>query len=403
MGEGAFANRIYTSPHFALSLVIWAATFEVLKAVHLPISVNWLRLSSLYWVGLGVRSVFFAALLALIGLPLKETWFPVFRRFKAQKARLLLFVPFAAWALWSFGVYGGLVWAVVAVVATELYDRNHGDLRAVAKCVMPVLLAALYFFVGLIIVFVYNDAIAAAKNPGGFEWLFQKMDSCLLFGGSVSGWVRDISPRLSPRVFAFAETIYYRMFDLVGAALLLICLCDSFKRAVRFVGTMLTAYYLGLLVFYFLPSMGPFYSCPDHFAHFPQWLKTYEFQRNVLSNAKILSGQFRGLIQVNTDYFIAFPSLHVALLTIVLWFVRPWKRIFYCLIAYEILLIPAILLLEWHYVVDLLGGAVVAAVAIYLNDQWNKKEVPIALKGMAPALPACDQAQPARLSLRRSN
>jgi hypothetical protein len=160
---------------------------------------------------------------------------------------------------------------------------------------------------------------------------------------------------------------------------------------------------VGLLVFYFLPSMGPFYSCPDHFAHFPQWLKTYEFQKNALSNAKILSGQYRGLIQVNTDYFIAFPSLHVALPAIVLWFVRPWKRIMYCLVAYDVLLIPAILLLEWHYVVDLLGGFVVAVIAIYLNEQREEKQVPTPMKDRAPAAPACDQAQPATLSYRRSN
>jgi hypothetical protein len=36
-------------------------------------------------------------------------------------------------------------------------------------------------------------------------------------------------------------------------------------------------------------------------------------------------------------------------------------------LLYDVVLIPAILLLEWHYVVDLLGGVVVAALAIALN------------------------------------
>jgi hypothetical protein len=47
---------------------------------------------------------------------------------------------------------------------------------------------------------------------------------------------------------------------------------------------------------------------------------------------------------------------------------RRWKRIVYCLIAYDILLIPAILLLEWHYVVDLIGGVAVALIAIWINN-----------------------------------
>jgi hypothetical protein len=77
----------------------------------------------------------------------------------------------------------------------------------------------------------------------------------------------------------------------------------------------------------------------------------------------------RSLSQVDTDYFVAFPCLHIAQPLIVAWFLRKWKRIVVFLLAYDALLIPAILLLEWHYFVDIVGGVAVAALAIALNRQ----------------------------------
>src|SRR5205807_2768821 len=115
-------------------------------------------------------------------------------------------------------------------------------------------------------------------------------------------------------------------------------------------------------------SMGPFYTCPNHFVHFPQWLVTYSSQQNLISNVKVLAGPHKALSQINTDYFIAFPSLHIALPIIVLWFMRRWKRIVWFLLAFDVVLVPAILVLEWHYIVDLIGGAAVAAIAIWINN-----------------------------------
>jgi hypothetical protein len=279
------------------------------------------------------------------------------------------------WAFWKFGVYLGFVWISVALVSTELYDRSEANLRIVARQVRSVIVPATYLFGGLILVFVYNHLIAAVKDPGGYDWLFLKMDSYLLHGGTISDLARKVSFGFSSRTFAFTEIVYYRMFDQVGAAILLISLYQGAKRGLRLVGTLLTAYYIALFIFYLWPSMGPFYTCPDHFTHFPQWLVTYGTQQNLVSNVKFLSSQHKALGEVNTDYFIAFPSLHIALPIIVLWFMRRWKRIVWFLIAYDVVLVPAILLLEWHYVVDLIGGAALAAIAIWINNSSEKPTV----------------------------
>jgi membrane-associated phospholipid phosphatase len=52
-----------------------------------------------------------------------------------------------------------------------------------------------------------------------------------------------------------------------------------------------------------------------------------------------------------------------------MWFLRPWKRIVAALTAVNVVLVAAILLLEWHYLVDVLGGVVVAMLAVLVVNR----------------------------------
>jgi len=359
---------IQANLHYLVILVLALASVPALHAVHLTTAVHWQRLISLYWIGFGLRSVAAACILALIGLPLKVTVRPVWNHFAAHKLRLFIFVPFVFWLFWKFDVYISLVWISVALVSSELLDRSYEDPETIRRSIGRVIFPTTYFFLGLILVSAYNDVAVAAGRTIQYDWLFLKIDSYLLHGTSISRLARTTTQNLSPHVFAAVEAIYYHMFDQVGAAIILISICYGTRQGARLVGTLLTAYFLSILIFCLWPSFGPFYTCPDHFAHFPKWLITYGAQRNILGNAELLLSSHRGLSRIGTDYFIAFPSMHIADPLIVLWFLRRWKRVVYCLIAYDIVMIPAILLLEWHYAVDLIGGAAVAIIAIWINN-----------------------------------
>ena len=69
------------------------------------------------------------------------------------------------------------------------------------------------------------------------------------------------------------------------------------------------------------------------------------------------------------DYFVALPSMHLGQVLIALWFLRRWKRLLTVLIAFDVLLVPSILLLENHYLVDLIAAVPVAAFAIAVNGR----------------------------------
>jgi PAP2 superfamily len=355
----------YVEFHWIASGLFAICVIPAFLALKLPLLVNWSRLATIYWVGLSLHSVAFAVMLIVIGLPLHETLRPFWAHYKAQRARLAVFVVFAALMFLEFGALSGLVLMIVALVLAELVDRARGDLNVLLAYVRPLLLPSIYLFFGLVMVFAYNDVIAVVRKPSAYDWLYLKLDSYFLGGSNVSAIAHNLIHRI-PAIAPSAEIIYYGMFNQIGAAVIILAVYVGSKESARFVGTLLTAYFLGLVLFLLWPSMGPFYTCPNHFSEFPHFLRTYAAQMGMAAKVKLLATN-RGLSQVDTDYFIAFPCLHIAQPIIVAWYLRKWRRMLLFLIAYDVLLIPAILLLEWHYLVDIFGGVAVAVLAIHLN------------------------------------
>lgn len=134
------------------------------------------------------------------------------------------------------------------------------------------------------------------------------------------------------------------------------------------VETLAMRYYLALGLFFVLPATGPYYL--DRTATFHGGI--YQLQQTVVQTLDLFRAHTRA-IQVGLDYFIAFPSMHIAQPIVILCFMRKQRRLLWFFAAFNLLLIPAILLLEQHYVIDLLGGVLVALVAVGLlkcDPRW---------------------------------
>jgi hypothetical protein len=154
------------------------------------------------------------------------------------------------------------------------------------------------------------------------------------------------------------------MFLQIGAAIILVTLYDRKQRGLQFVGTILQAYNFALGILYLWPAQGPYYLCPPHFSQLPV---TSSLQNSLVAHAQALWNHVP-VLRISTDYFIAFPCLHIAQPLIVMWFLRRWRRVVVILCAYDAILIVSILLLEWHYLVDIIGGVLVAGVVILITD-----------------------------------
>jgi hypothetical protein len=365
--------------HWLLSGLLIIGLIPLFIILSLPLRFAWRTFVGSFF-GFTLQSVLLGIVLVIVGFPAREILGPLVSRYAAQKARLPALSAFALLMIWEFGPTSGLVLTVLTVALLELFDRSAGDPKTLSVWFRALAIPGAYLFVGLVLVFAYNDVVAAARFTGAYDAFLWKMDSWLLLKSSVAE-ISQYMARLSPSWLGWSELIYYRMFPQIGAGLIITGLYSGEKQALRFVGTILTAYFLALFIFAMLPSMGPFYlsplPAPESF--------TASMQRSFLAKANAL-WQHKPIQLIDTDYYIAFPCMHVAQPLIVLWFLRRWRRMAGVLLIFDLLMVPSILFLEWHYAVDLLAGALVAAVAIFLNPDRTTEPLILRDAEVTPSL-----------------
>lgn len=372
--------------HYWASALLALAAIPLLRKLNLPINFDWVHLSSAYWLVLAAQSIFVATLLYLIEFAPATSVAPLLQRFRREKLRIALALTFFLILFWSFTWLKALILTIDAIAALEFRERLNPALRQ--QTAHAVLIPALYLFSGFLLVFTYNDIIVSIRFYGATDAAFNAMDKWLLRGTSVSDLCHWAVRTFPVSFFHFLEFVYFGMFPQIGAALILSGVYAGKKQALRFVGTILTAYYLALILFFLWPSQGPYYLCPAHFSEFPRTLKAYTVQQASLANCQALWNHSR-IRQISTDYYIAFPCMHIAQPLVVLWFLRGWRRMAAALVAYDVLLVAAIVLLEWHYVVDVLAGVLVAVLAIAMVNGrgWLQAAGAGKMLGSARSLP----------------
>jgi len=349
--------------------MLCAALVPVLRGQHLPLKFDWITLGVAYWIVLAAQSIFAAALLAVIGLP--EVWRPFLARYREQPLRAVAVLLYFGILAWAVGGLKALVLTADTIALLELRDRSAGTRPAVAgglrRTASAVLIPAAYLFFGFLLVFAYNSVIVSVRDNFAYDPALAAIDRFLLRGHSISEIVHWAVGAFPLWFFRALEFIYFGMFPQIGAAMILVALGDGKNRALQFVGTILMSYYLALVLFYIWPAQGPYYLCPDHFSRFPAGLQSYHIQKTLIAHA-LARWKHEPLSRISTDYYIGLPCMHIAQPLVVMWFLRPWRRMVIALAAYDFFLMAAVVFLEWHYVIDIIAGIVVAALAIAITD-----------------------------------
>lgn len=339
-----------------MSGLLAAILVPALIRLNLPVAFEWKRLVVSYWLVLAAQSLFVVVLLLLLDSPRR-----VFESFWGRiRSNYLLLLPLAVFfgvLVYALSWWKGVVLTVDTIAILEFRRTAERSHRRLAFS--SLLLASAYLFAGFLLVFAYNDVILSMRFFASSDSVFNAMDQWLMNGWSVSKITAWSVQHLSRGTFGWLEFIYFGMFTQIGAALMLTSIASR-EKGLRFVGTILTAYYLALALFYLWPSQGPYYLSGGML---PGDLMVSAIQKQSVANSMALWSH-RPIAFISTDYYIAFPCMHIAQPLIVMWFLRSSRRMVWALIIYDLLLIPAIVLLEWHYVVDLLGGVMVAAAAI---------------------------------------
>ncbi len=365
--RGRLVTRVLSNLHWVLTAAFLLALVPLFHRARLPLSIDVAEMAGAYWVGTSVRAVFCAVVLYLLCFPWAVTVAPVLRRFSESKFLLLIeIVVFLGAMIWFFGVFLGLEVVIDGIALAELMARRkEGFGTVLADIAIP----ASYLFVGIVVVFSFQHGIAGLKFAGGYDPFFARLDR-VIFHADVSQISHAALAFLPPWAARVLEFAYYSLFMQIGGALAITAIAGGRKQALHYVATLLVGYYLALACFSLWPTIGPFSLCPTHLSAYPTSLRTFATQETILAKARLLwqHNLVTGVRQVNLiDYYIGFPCMHVGLPLIAIWSLRKWRKMAVILMAFDLLLVTAIVVLEWHYLVDLVGGVVVAILAIQFN------------------------------------
>jgi hypothetical protein len=325
--------------HFCLTAVF--AILLVPAGIYTRLRIGPSLSSCWFLIAWAFQSIIWAALLYQFGIT--GSWIPYGRNY-------LRLVPAIVMGIALVAIYGlaGAEFTIVGFAVVE-FNYRGGDWRKAANALLP----WLYLAGGILVAQYYSSVIVTLRPCTEFDAILNRLDSLLLFGGSV---VRLSSECVA--LYAPAEIVYYSMGGVMGAAILFLCLVGDRRAAFQMGGAILLAYYMSLIVFYLVPAQGPFIT-----AGLPQQMLTAAIQHSSLGNATILY-RHAGWLTPPLAYYVAFPSLHVAQPLIAGWFLRRWRAVSFIVFIYCGLLSAAILILRWHYLVDIIAGSAVACLAV---------------------------------------
>jgi hypothetical protein len=356
---------------YILVASMWLLTLPVFRLARLPYAFDLAALTKGYLM-LPLGAFIVAIMLAVLGLPLRATLLPFFRRIWSKKALVFLLAPAGFLLCLALGPGVGLIVFIEALALAELSQR-YGE--RFGRKLLDLLVPGVYLYFGLMAVFAFNHAIVGIRYGGTTDFTFNWLDS-VLFRANVSSIAHWSFHHIPLAIFKGFDFIYFSIWSRLGAALTLVAVLGTRRQAIQFVRNLLICYSMALLVFAMVPAKGPYSICAIHNDDYPKSLDSYSTQQELISRMKKLYAHTitEEVREVGVgDYYISFPSLHAALPIIALWFLRRWKRIQKLALFLYCLLLPALVFLGWHYIVDILGGWGVAALSIAVTESISRR------------------------------
>jgi len=221
-------------------------------------------------------------------------------------------------------------------------------LRARSDSPKTLRIAFLFYPVAMNVLFPNMRQAIPAINWGRMDAALQSIDSALV-GTNLSLRLQPLAHPWLTELFSFCYFLFfpYLLFSLIYY------FCSDLAVLRKFIIGLFTVYGLGFLGYSLVPASGPYLAMADQFS-VP--LTGYWFTR---WNAAVVAQGSNGVD--------VFPSLHCAVSAFFLFFDRrhrPWR--------FRLYVVPCVglwistIYLRYHYLIDLICGFTLAALALYL-------------------------------------
>ena len=149
------------------------------------------------------------------------------------------------------------------------------------------------------------------------------------------------------------------------------------KRDVAaFLRTFFTCYVVGLIVFALYPAVGPCIAFPDSFGDEFRGTLTFRLMEGMASEytAALERTSVNGF-----GYFVAVPSLHVALAVVLQVMLRVSPAHFWAFLPINVVVASSTIVLGYHYLVDLLAG--LALGGLVTTPGWRRRRARQEIQG----------------------
>jgi membrane-associated phospholipid phosphatase len=323
-------------------------------------------LYTLSWLALwdaGLSPAFpgsFLTLLLLVAVPFGYGVFWVLRAVPARvppAVGLLSAVPVLLLYQLDHRVVQACCLAFTIFVAWHLWRHRPVPVATLIPAMLVVILG--YLTVWNANYLVLRWALPRLQDP----WL-QQIDLAI-YGG-----YREVFPLLTQRwAIRLLENAYLIVFAEI--ALLLFLLAADETQLRRFLLTLFACYAVGLLAFAVFPAVGPPLYYPDSFRTDAQQTLTYRVMQAMANEYQAVR---QSTALSGTGYFVALPSLHVAVAALLQLFLARHRLFYWTFLPINTLTCLSTVVLGYHYLVDLPAGLALAG-AVYLV-QARRNRVP---------------------------
>jgi membrane-associated phospholipid phosphatase len=222
-----------------------------------------------------------------------------------------------------------------------------------------------------IVFFVFKEIYLMVRpiHPVDYDQFLISIDRWI-FGVNPTQWIMQFAHPLLTEILQISYFSYYILFIMLGVELYRRYSIEDFDH-----GAFLIVYgfYLSYLGYFLLPAVGPRFTLHDFYAlnkELPGLLLTTPM-RNFINAGESISSTLPNAIQfVQRDVF---PSGHAQLTLIVVYLGHKYRlKTRWIITALAGLLIIGTVYLRYHYVVDLIGGAV-----FFLFTIWSGKRIQV--------------------------
>jgi membrane-associated phospholipid phosphatase len=219
------------------------------------------------------------------------------------------------------------------------------------------------------VLFVFKEIYLMVRpiHPADYDWLFISIDHWI-FGVNPTQWAAQFAHPVLTEIFQAAYFSYYILFLMLGIELYCRYTIAEFDLGAFIV---VYGFYLSYLGYFLLPAVGPRFTLHNFYAlnqELPGLLLTTPM-RNFINAGESISSTLPNAIQfVQRDVF---PSGHTQLTLIVVYLGHTYHlKTRWIMTILAGLLIISTVYLRYHYVIDLIGGAL-----LFLFTIWSGKKI----------------------------